>query len=296
MAEDLEIPENVRSEAADWVERLTSVEPSKADVQDLRSWLAEDPRHRRAYEQARAVWTELDRVEVQRRRVAPALAWGGAIAASIAALVWLSMPSHDLVTPVGGTHAVRLADGTRLWVDSDSAVDVAMTSSSRLVTLARGRVAVDVARDARPFTIKVGDARITDIGTAFSVDRSHGLDVRVLRGIVDVAEGGEHHRLEGGQALAKSGVAISLGTASEDDFAWRARRMRLDNVPFSEEIVRLNRYYPSRIVLGSGVDHEASVSGTLFLDDPEKALAVLMRPQGLIATHYPWVTVLSSKK
>ncbi len=293
MGEDDDKAANARLAAAAWVERLTSVKtPRTSDIVELKAWLAADPLHRPAYEQARALWVELDRTTLARPRRMPRMA-GMAMAASLAAVMWWGWPAGDLVTPQGQLRQVRLSDGTQVWLDSASALDVRIDATSRSIWLLKGRAAFDVAKDTRPFSVVAGDARITDIGTMFSVDRSDGLTVDVSRGAVDVARAGRHVVLSGGQGAGFGDGDVRFYRVVDDAFTWRDHRLVLDNVRLKDALAALDRYYPGRLILTASDLAGNRVSGTLRVDRPEAALETLMRSQHLRATKLPWLTLVS---
>src|SRR6185436_10113257 len=121
----------------------------------------------------------------------------GAAAASVAAAaggwrLWTSAP-ESTVTEVGEVRRIALADGTALTLDTDSRVDVRLTSSWRTVDLVRGRAHFDVAADrTRPFVVRAEGRTVTALGTAFDVAHEPGgVTVLLVEGRVAVqpAEG-----------------------------------------------------------------------------------------------------------
>ncbi|WEK45142.1 MAG: FecR domain-containing protein [Candidatus Andeanibacterium colombiense] len=292
---------DIAATAAEWVERLTSGEPSPEDVARLRAWLAEDPEHRCAYEQARAVWTELPRTSLRKYRRAPLrLAAGTALAAGLA-FALLFPGFHDHATAAGEVRRLTLPDGTTAWLDSDSAIDLAFDDDHRTIRLARGRVALAAAHgDARPLAVEAGDATITDVGTVFAVDRggdgavdgAGGLLVAVSEGLVDVAQGARTTRLAGGEAASFDGPSPHMRAVHTGEFAWRDGRIVLDQIPLDQALRELDRYYDGRIVLTDRSIGGRLVSGTLFPGRAEEGVDTLARSQGLKVTHLPWLILV----
>ena len=107
------------------------------------------------------------------------------------------MPSANLAgttlyaTAIGEQRDQLLTDGTRLLLDTDSAVDIRFDSRERLVEVRRGRVQIEVGKDARPFLVRAGQAVVRDIGTTFQVSRGRGEAVQVglIEGMVQVSLG-----------------------------------------------------------------------------------------------------------
>lgn len=118
-----------------------------------------------------------------------------------------------------------------------------------------GEAWFEIAHDPRhPFTVKAGDAEITDLGTVFSV-RGHAgspVEVEVLEGSVElrsaagqrlVIEGGSAGRVEGG-AITRSALA---GMARP---AWIDGRLEFADATLAEVRAELRRWYGLDLRLG----------------------------------------------
>jgi ferric-dicitrate binding protein FerR (iron transport regulator) len=95
----------------------------------------------------------------------------------------------DYVTGRGQKTIVDLADGTRVTLDADSAVDVTFSDTRRDVRLLKGRAFFDVAHDpAHPFAVQADNRVVTALGTQFDVRLTPGaLRVVLAQGSVSVA-------------------------------------------------------------------------------------------------------------
>ncbi|MFT5571263.1 MAG: transmembrane sensor [Cryomorphaceae bacterium] len=92
-------------------------------------------------------------------------------------------------TAVGEISNVSLADGSTLKLNTDSEVLVNFSATQRDITLLKGEVFFEVAKNpSKPFVVAVGEDRITAIGTAFCVDLSmpEAIEVLVTEGQVRV--------------------------------------------------------------------------------------------------------------
>jgi transmembrane sensor len=148
-----------------------------------------------------------------------------AIAASVA--WYIHSPGSTYRTPVGGLESVPMADGSRVTLNTDSAIRVSVTTKERGVELERGEAFFEVAHDpSRPFVVHVGAERVLAVGTAFSVRRD-GDDVQVIvtEGTVRLEPGDRRHGLQGdreptlsnrsssGPSLSASGARIDSSSA-----------------------------------------------------------------------------------
>ena len=289
--------EDPSAAAARWVELLTSSEASEDEIGELRQWLDADPENRRAYERARAVWasladTGLSSASLRHQRREQWKFAGGALAASLA--LFLIVPGwHDYSTGTGEIRRLELPDGSIAWLDSGSAIDVAFDDERRTIRLAEGRVAIEVAGDPhRSLALEADGATITDIGTTFSADVAHGLDVAVSEGLVDVEQDDEAIRLAAGEAALFDGSSPRRRLAKTGEFAWRDGRIVLDDVSLDSALAELDRYYSGRIILSDAGLGGRRVSGTLFADRPADGAKALAKSQGLRVTRLPWLMIV----
>jgi transmembrane sensor len=289
--------------AAGWVLRMASAEWVEADETGLQHWLACDNRHAGALLQAQALWGALDiaheaeldspcngdpvtdtaaSVKLSRRLF---LGGGGAaIAASIAALLYVSSDPHYSTT-VGEIRRVPLADGSIATINTDSALDVAMAATQRDVRLNRGEAWFQVAKNpARPFVVAAGRVRARAVGTAFSVRRLEGgAEILVTEGIVDAwAQGAEGHRVTlraGDSAFVADDAAIRFKQASaqtiDRQLAWRAGKIDLASTSLGDAAAEFNRYNARKIEILDPQLNSERLDGVFNLGDPSNfAIAV----------------------
>lgn len=135
--------------------------------------------------------------------------------------------NSDVASAAGERRPIQLADGSRLMLDSASAVDVDLRGPIRKVRLVQGQVFLSAIHDGRPFVVEVDEARIQVLGTRFSVSRGRDRnDVILLKGKVVVSSAlGEKRMLAPGQRLSLSLRGDALGQVESVDaerlLAWR---------------------------------------------------------------------------
>lgn len=174
--------EQRRSEAAAWVVRLDGV-ASQEDRRSFEQWLAENPAHQAAYDQAVSTYRQaalLRHSGVARDRdlethfpSRPGPFAGRALAASLGALFLLGGyqlatgglpfmgPPLQAVMLTSGTVAenLKLEDGTAVRLEPASAIRIDLTRTQRRAQLQRGRARLAVVPDGRPFVLEAGTAR-----------------------------------------------------------------------------------------------------------------------------------------
>src|SRR3546814_10885657 len=105
--------------------------------------------------------------------------------------------SSDLyATDLGEQRTERLPDGTRIILNTQTAVAVRYSRQRREIALQHGEAMFEVAHDAaRPFVVATGDGSVTALGTRFQVrNEGAGAIVTLLEGSVEVRS--EEHTSE----------------------------------------------------------------------------------------------------
>jgi transmembrane sensor len=279
--------------AVAWVGQLDAGAMAPAACAELDAWLAQDARHRGAFLRAQAAWKKLDRLAIavsdepktarvhewiSRRSV---LAAGGgaamlAAAATTVAFVWTGR--HAIQTPIGEIRRVPLSDGSLVAVNTDSIVNIALEAELREVTLDKGEVWFDVAKDSnRPFVVAAGDVRVRALGTAFSVRRlDDGADVLVTEGVVETWVVGAENRKRRVQAGSKVFVSdidgpsnvVADATQIDRTLAWRNGEVVLDGETLADAAAEFNRYNDRKLTVDPALSNERLV-GWFHTNEPE---------------------------
>ena len=144
-------------------------------------------------------------------------------------LPYLQRLISDVATAPGERRQILLADGSRLTLDSASAVNVDLRGPVRKVRLVQGQVFINVMLDGRPFEVELGDARVQVFGTHLAASRGRDHDeVILLKGKVEVSsQYGEKRLLSQGQRLIVRGASLGRAEAVDAErlLAWRNGQM-----------------------------------------------------------------------
>ncbi len=245
---------------------------------------------------------------------AAALALAGALGA------WLWIPSGVQIyrTRAGEQRSILLADGSRVTLNSGSAVEVDLRKRRRVLHLLRGEALFQVSHDpARPFDVHADGDVVRAIGTEFNVDlRPRYAAVTVLQGRVAVMSDQQARlpvpvtpfspptgavprvrpRLEHFPAPAG---ALILGVAQQvfitphgmsaprpvSDLAattaWTRRQLVFEHRPLGEVVDELDRDGRQRILIDSARLRARQVTGVIQLDDPGSLLEFLSDVPGV---------------
>lgn len=211
---------------------------------------------------------------VERVRAVPgryALAAAAAVAVIAAGAVLTGISDGDgllssaeakplvLETAVGEVRSVPLQDGTKVTLDTDSALVVHLRQDERHLTLRRGRARLAVAHDPRALTVRAGPALVIARSGVLDVSLSDGYArVAMLTGAAEVRGAGEGAAEPPAQTL-RAGEALTVTTDGTlptpqraSEARWPAGMLDFENRPLREVIAEANRYGSDQLVLGDG--------------------------------------------
>jgi ferric-dicitrate binding protein FerR (iron transport regulator) len=167
--------------------------------------------------------------------------------------------SNTLETPRGAEYSVKLADGTRAYLNALSSITypTAFNGKYREVTIT-GEVYFDVVHNARqPFRVRAGNTLIEDIGTSFDVndykDENHTI-ISLVEGSARVSlfaaprtssilkPGDQAITLSKSASNATEGFEINPGVDLDAITAWHKGLFSFRN-SLSEIMPQLSRWY-----------------------------------------------------
>ncbi len=207
----------------------------------------------------------------------------------------------DVRAGTGERRSLTLPDGTRLELNTASAVDLRYNAHQREVVLLAGEILVTTAKDSqgRPFTVRTRSGVLTPVGTRFVVrdlDDGQALRVAVLEGAVDVRgldRAAMPRRVQAGEqadySVAGGFVSQALEPAAS---AWISGMLIADEMPLAAFLQELGRYRPGRLSCSDDVA-ALRVVGAFPLADTGKVLAMLQDVLPVRVRQYTryWVTV-----
>jgi transmembrane sensor len=275
----------MRAEAAAWLARLRADDKNPADERAFRVWLAADAKHAAAFEAVTEVWelagaawskpVELPKREIvtTRRRALT----GGLVTAAVAGLgltVWQRAYAGVYETAIGEQKHIVLADGTQVFLDTDTRIHASYDSRMRVVSLERGRCNFHVMEsDARPFVVDAAAQRIVAARTTFDVRRD-GDDVCVvlMQGSA-IAEDGSN-AAEGKKGLKSGDRLTRVGGRLRFDrpnllplLAWQTGQAVFDNETIFEAAREMNRYSVIKIDATDPAVARMRISGVYRVGD-----------------------------
>jgi transmembrane sensor len=308
---------DVLQQAAQWYALLRGDDAGECERGAWRQWLAASDAHRAAWKCVEKVGRRFEPLqpEGERQAAASALAAGRsgatrrkllqslAALSGVAVLGWgatRGVPAAwraDYRTGVGEVQAITLADGTRVWLNTASALDADYRPSLRRLHLLDGEMLVETARDhARPLVADSRHGRMRALGTVFTVRQLEETTyLAVYAGAVEVRTAGS-----GATRVVGAGEQLRFGRdrieaplpADPARRAWSRGVLLADDLPLGQLVDELGRYRRGHLAVAPAAA-DLRVMGTYPLDDPERALAMLEAalPVRVCRTLPWWVTV-----
>lgn len=298
--------EQIEEQAAHWVTR----EDRGLDLKEraaLERWVSQSTSHRLAYLRLKAGWQRTAKMGALRSGIAiiekvqwlkPALIAAAVLiaVASSGGIVW-HFQAHTPKTFVarkGERPVLKLSDGTRIQLNTNTRVQTKVTRSSRTVTLEQGEAYFEVIHDdKRPFVVYAGNRRITDLGTKFSV-RRNGDDVKVIVtegkvrvDILDAPEAATPVFATTGSVVVAKAEETLVATKSlkeiDDDLSWRVGMLTFDQETLASAAEQFN-HYNDRTIVVRGAAREIRIGGSFRADNAEVFAGLVKNALGLKVT------------
>lgn len=304
----------IQEQATAWWVRVDSGDLSKAEQVEFLQWQKAHPAHRVAFEEVCRLWGELDELKSHRKPAKLPLAapvkksfwnwqYGTALLATACLLLLLVNPLSillraDFSTGIGETRKLQLADGSSVYLNSDSALAVNITPTSRQLNLLKGEAFFNVSPDReRPFSVLAGKGTTTALGTAFNIrNLAEGAEISVTEHSVAVSFNGDT------PAIVSEGQRVSYaentgpGRPSEVDAhsvtAWQRGKFIFQNKPLGEVIAELNRYHRGLLRITDSGIVDQRVSGVFRIDQPLIVVNALEKSLNLHSTRLTDYVVL----
>jgi transmembrane sensor len=309
----------INARAAAWLERRDGEDWNAEDQIALDAWLAESRAHVAAYWRLKAAWGHASRLvalkpsdleEPRTRRISPILqkAAGGVAAAALLAVagaLYLNAPrTQTYATTLGGHETLRLADGSRIELNTDTVLRLVDGPRGRKAWLDHGEAYFEIKHDAaHPFVLTAADHRVTDIGTKFVVRQDGGqLKVSLVEGRVRFESDSRWDRT-GPALLAPGDVAVATATSMSvtkeptqklaSEFGWRRGVLVFKYTSLADAAAEFNRYNPQKLIVADRAAARLTIVGTFGTTDVSAFVAAAKSLFGLRMKQGDEETVIS---
>lgn len=340
--------------ASDWLIRRDSQQWTRADQASLEQWLDAATQHRVAFLRLELAWEETARLKAlgtgvpgnrppppghwnlspffdssklprttrpRRRQWLWALAATVLIAVGVGGYFSWTLGGEQYTTPVGGLTYVPIRDGSKITLNTNSRVRVALTETARRVDLKQGEAFFEVAKDPnRPFVVAAGSRRIVAVGTKFSVrHEGESVEVTVTEGKVRIEDA---DRSVHGNATDATGSAMSAGVDApvlltpgaiarmdeaglliqrkslpeiETRLSWRVGVLMFREQSLADAVAEFNRYNERKIVIADPATAALKVEGNFKATNADAFVRLLESGFPINAMTRDNLIVLSSR-
>jgi len=287
-------------EAAEWLMAMSAGAVTDAQRADWLAWRSSSPERAQAWQRAERLMGKLDGLPPALSMSAldrPADPGRRAMISRLALLLavlpagWAGWKlterqgwAADYRSTVGECRQLTLADGTQIFLNTDSAIDIRFDADERFIQLRRGEILVQTAPDivvpARPLRVATREGRMQALGTRFSVRE---LDGRTYLAVIEGAI-----RIEPARAAAKAGTVVQAG--ERVDFtahtvgrpmpvdttatAWTQGMLLADGMRLDDFVTQLARYQRGVIRCDPRIAG-LRISGAFPVSDTQRSLSML---------------------
>ncbi|MCB4810311.1 FecR family protein [Methylovorus menthalis] len=298
----------VRQQAAEWLIQLTEADTEAQRIQlqaACQAWQQRHPRHAEIFRQMETLWQSLadhaGTAKPKRGKGGRKVLIGSALSALLL-LGGLQLPTTrywlaDERTSTGEIRQISLSDGSRITLNTHSAVDIRFDAHTRTIRLTEGEVLAEVAHDPqqRPFIVENRDGTATALGTRYLVRQDvDSSTVTVLESTVAVKplHSATISKVYAGEQLrfdAQQAYTLMPAPALAD--SWHMQRLVFEDAPLSAVIARLAEYRPGLLKLRTDT-RPLRFTGVLPTDDGDKALSILQQALPIRIQRYSNFVVL----
>jgi transmembrane sensor len=216
---------------------------------------------------------------------------------------------RDASTDIGERSLLVLADGSKVTLNTASAVHADFSGRERRVTLIRGEAFFDVAKDPmRPFVVAAGSRQVIAVGTVFDVRlQERRLRVTLVEGKVRVVGTSAPAASLAARAQPVSAVTLEAGSAliAQEDgsnrverldtaraTSWRNGKLIFDGETLAEVVAEMNRYSRETLKIADPALESRKVSG-VFEPTAGPAFAKALEAYGIArATQQTATTII----
>lgn len=300
---DSPIAERIVDQAVAWYVRAASGGLAPEEHAALANWRRADPMHEQAWQRlgtmqslmqdgvqsmgAAPVRNMLSRAAMveRRRRVLKLLllsAGGGLAAYGVheheAMRTQLAGWSADVRTGKGEWQDITLPDGSRLQLNTATAVNLAYDGHMRRIELLYGEIMVTTASHAQggAFVVTTREGELRPVGTRYVVRREAGVvQLAVLQGQVDIeGQAGVMRVLAGEQTRFTRTRLEAVRPLNETSQTWAEGRLTAAGMRLADFVAELSRYRTGHLACAETVS-DLLVTGAWSLQGPNPTERIL---------------------
>lgn len=162
------------------------------------------------------------------------------------------MDYYTLTVPRGGEYQLTLADGTKVWMNSDSRLEFPQVfiGGERLIRLS-GEAYFEVSSDEKhPFVVETGEMKVVVLGTSFNIHAyDNEINTTLVKGLVSIqTHEGDFRLTPGYQAVVADGK-VTIGKVDVyEEIAWKEGKFVFVGKRLEEVMTTLARWYDLEVI------------------------------------------------
>ena len=179
--------------------------------------------------------------------------------------------TQEITVPKGQVNQIFLADGTRIWINSESKLTLpsVFAPNERVVKL-NGEAFFEVAKDKkRPFMVEVNGQQIKVFGTSFNVRayaNSNEIETTLETGQIQLKVGNQTKMLNPGEQslFNKTDKQLAISKVDPVNFSsWKEGRYEFQNEDLIEVLKVVERWYDVEITYDENTFKGMHFSGVI---------------------------------
>lgn len=300
---------NTTQQDAEWFAKLQSDSLSPNDSAEFCEWLAEKPSHEQGLEECEAAWDLLGSLKGEpdldcllaeyqsedlpsANKISPwhlnhfAQAASVAVIAIAIGLLFSGFSNKTYQTAVGEQRLITLEDGSTVFLNSHTLIEVNYSNRLRSIELERGEALFNVAHNKiRPFEVTTGNRLTRAVGTSFNIAmRNQQTTVSVLEGVIEIEPTHERMTTTTLPQLVKgdeisywaNGANTDIHAADlEKIVALTQGKIIFEDQALSQVIEEYNKYSSKPMIIGSAHLNNIMVTGIFRINDADALLFIL---------------------
>lgn len=269
------ISPEIIAEAAEWLVEMQSEEWTTEKQKQFEAWKSQGEEYLKAWQQAEQLQDYLHQLpndlnqqifdQHQFRYLSQKFIW---IFVFMGAVLTTSHFVHknallaDQRTGYGEQRTVMLEDGSKLILNSKTAIDIDFSATERHVKLHYGELYIETGKDTthhhRPFKVLSQQGSILALGTQFNVrQQQHQTETAVIEHAVLIEnKAGQKQKVYAGQQTPFNSQYVGQPRAVNLlDLAWRNHLLIADRIPLSEFARQVEKNYGVSIELDDQIQN-----------------------------------------
>lgn len=290
-------PSQAIIDASQWYAKLASGSATQNDYAEWQSWKSENKEHEQA-------WQQLDEINQQFQQLPPEVGFATlqkpvlarrqaikqfAVMFGIGVASWYTLREQpwrealaDYKTAVGEYREIKLADGTQIYLNTQTSINVQYNNLQRQLELIEGEVLIKTGHQNSAqvnLTVKTQHGVVTALGTHFSVRNFEDHSKASLyEGQIKIEPSGQVGKsivLNAGESINFSKQQLSnVEKARLTDVAWSKGILVVYAMPLSQFSAELSRYRVGLLRCDPAVAN-LEISGSFPTQDTDAALNTL---------------------